>query len=254
MKKYVLVFDICSSTSMLEDLVLNEQPEKFNRLIQSFDDFINNKSNDYAIHIYKFLGDGYILFIDASITVDKILEFFIELVGFVKSVIEWFSRDFITTTQLPRIGITAGLEKGNLHTYRSRFTKQSEYIGRALNVAYRLQSSQTAPDHVNRLLLSAKLYLQLKEYLLRIACSERERILKNINDENPIRCYEFNPDMYPNLNIVEPKSHSRKFAEYIKKEKGKVERLSSLYTQNQKHMSYFQSTYGKEVKNGRLVT
>ena len=152
--------------------------------------------------------------------------------------------DYLAATELPRVGISAGLDFGSLHKFRNEHSPRAEYFGKAINLATRLQSSQERPDNVNRLLFSAKLYLKIDEYLLRVACAERTRTLKNINKGEAIRCYEFNPLMYENLSIVEPRSE--KMRDFIDKEKDKVSRLRAFLVDSRHSASHFRSRYGRD--------
>jgi class 3 adenylate cyclase len=243
MERYVLVFDVCSSTSIIEDLVSNEQPQYFSRLLSVLQEFLQTKNSQYDYEVYKFMGDGYILLFTASTSMDMILEFYIQLVGYISSVLEWFVHDYLAATELPRLGISAGLDFGSLHEFNDEHSSNTEYFGKAINLATRFQSSQERPDNVNRLLFSSKLYLKINEYLLRVACTERTRTLKNINKGEPIRCYEFNPLIYENLSVVE--TRTEKMRDFIENEKDKVNRLQSLLVDSRHGASRFRSKYGR---------
>lgn len=246
MERYVLVFDICSSTAIIEDLVSNEQPQHFSRLLSAVHTFLQSSDSQYGYEIYKFMGDGYILLFDASSSMDSILEFYIQLVGYTSSALEWFIHDYLAATELPRVGISAGLDLGSLYILKNTQSADREYFGKAINLATRLQGSQERPDNVNQLLFSSKLYLKVDEYLLRVACTERTRTLKNINKGESIRCYEFNPLIYGKLTVVETKTE--KMRELIEKEKEKVGRLRSLLVDSRRHISHFRAKYGLDSK------
>jgi len=71
----VLVFDICSSSTMLEDLHLTNRIKEYSILIDDIMRFLEKNAAHYNYEIYKFLGDGFILIFSESTSIDLILEF-----------------------------------------------------------------------------------------------------------------------------------------------------------------------------------
>ena len=70
-QKYVLVFDFCSSTSILEDLIRSENQQSWRDLLIGIKKFLFAERDAHRIEIYKFIGDGWILLFDPDFQVEK---------------------------------------------------------------------------------------------------------------------------------------------------------------------------------------
>ena len=183
----VLVFDICSSTVFIEDLVKTDEMDAYCMLLKDFKNFLTAMGVD-GMTIYKFLGDGFVLLFDKKVLFDEVLTVSRKITDFAKERIGLFIRDNIETTLIPRIGITIGIDIGNLKSIR--LNGETEFIGRALNVSSRLQSSLKDKEHVNKILMSVKAYKQIASPDIKHKCIERERVFRNVSDNNRTRCYE----------------------------------------------------------------
>ena len=60
-EKLVVAFDICSSTSILEDLILTNNLENFRSLLLKMERLLEQFSEKLDFEVYKFIGDGWIL-------------------------------------------------------------------------------------------------------------------------------------------------------------------------------------------------
>ncbi len=196
MKKYVVAFDVCSSSVLIEDLVRHERVPDYGKLIDAFFAYINTKRDQYHIELYKFVGDGLILFLDETVSMDDVLSFCIELTTFSKQILLWFKEEYLTLAKLPREGITIGLSLGSIHCVRTINMAHTEYFGRAINVACRLQSLLDKKRHANKFLMEAPLYKLIDGYLFKKACRRTTRSLRNLNENAEERCYEFNPEIF----------------------------------------------------------
>ena len=196
MKRYVLVFDICSSSIILENLVQNEHVQDYTKLIDAFFSYLHMKRKKYKLEVYKFKGDGFMLFFNQDRRIDDVLSFSIELTFFAKQILTWFKKDYLDITKLPREGITIGLSFGSIHKMETVNITTSEYVGRAINLASRLQSRLDRPEHANKLLMQADLYRSIEGHLFKKSCRETTRALRNISGGSEIRCYEFNPEIF----------------------------------------------------------
>jgi hypothetical protein len=76
-RKIVVVFDICSSTKILEDLLRAENHQRWRNFLIRLKEYLVNCSQSDSFEIYKFLGDGYILLFDWDYPVDRIASFII---------------------------------------------------------------------------------------------------------------------------------------------------------------------------------
>ena len=111
-----------------------------------------------------------------------------KLAEFAKDTLGKFIRENIETTAIPRIGITIGIDIGNLNDLKLDGT--DEFIGRPLNVSSRLQGSLKDKNHENKILMSVKAYKKISNLKIKRKCIERERIFRNLSDNNRTRCYE----------------------------------------------------------------
>ena len=60
-KRTVVFFDICSSSNVLEDLILSENLRSMRDLILSIRAFIKKEALRQGFEVYKFIGDGWVL-------------------------------------------------------------------------------------------------------------------------------------------------------------------------------------------------
>ena len=183
----VLIFDICSSTVFIEDLVKTDELDSYCNLLKDFKHFLSALNID-GMTIYKFLGDGFVLLFDKKVLFDEVLMVSKRTAEYAKERIALFVRDNIETTVIPRIGITIGIDIGNLKAIK--LNGETEFIGRAINVSSRLQSSLKDKEHVNKILMSVKAYKNIIGQDIKRKCIERERVFRNISDNNRTRCYE----------------------------------------------------------------
>jgi class 3 adenylate cyclase len=68
----VMVFDICSSTVFIEDLVKTDELDSYCKLLEDFLIFLKVMKID-GMTIYKFIGDGFVLLFDKKVPFDEVL-------------------------------------------------------------------------------------------------------------------------------------------------------------------------------------
>ncbi len=163
-EKIVVFLDICSSTKIVEDLLSNEKMNKWRNLIISLKKFLVKKQDDgQKFQIHKFLGDGWILFFPIHCNKE-------EMFVFLKEICEEYKRLFnekiepVLSTDIGGTGVTFGVDKGTL--IRVIMNTKTEYLGRALNVAARLQSKvknidDSSPD--GKVLMSNNIHSTIKD-------------------------------------------------------------------------------------------
>jgi class 3 adenylate cyclase len=138
-RKTVLIFDICSSTAILENLIRTENVVRWERVLGELKRYMWQLNDAVEFATYKFLGDGWILlFDDGSLHKDALLL----LMRAIELKYERLFKAEIepVLTSMPEIvGITFGIDEGSLA--RLTINKKEEYVGRAINVAARLQSA-----------------------------------------------------------------------------------------------------------------
>lgn len=132
----VAVFDIRSSTKILNVLISRERVEVWCNLLDNIYTYLNNQKSEYFFDIYKFAGDGWILIFNNQ-TLDLIMDFLCKLSSEFSQQY-WFIKDQII--EVPKtIGLTFGIDEGTL--VKTKIGNDWEYIGSPLNVACRLQGA-----------------------------------------------------------------------------------------------------------------
>lgn len=123
----VVAFDMCSSSDIIEELTLRGDLQRFKRFLTSLKQYLARAQRTILFDPYKFTGDGWIL-----------LTFLKDLCAFFRTEFKEQVLQHLGTP--PSItGLTFGLEKGPLASLK--MYGQREYLGRALNVACRLQNA-----------------------------------------------------------------------------------------------------------------
>jgi class 3 adenylate cyclase len=136
-QKVVVVFDICSSSNILEDLIVRQDLRPMRDLLIEVKQFLRKKAAVLAFDPYKFIGDGWIILFPTNVSGRDLVHFLEELSSF-------FSRKLkrIVIPHLEHVpsilGLTFGVDVGPL--VRMRMMGKPEYLGRPINVATRLQS------------------------------------------------------------------------------------------------------------------
>jgi len=135
-RKLVVFFDICSSTTILEDLKQTDNLACWRNFLIDLKDQLDKRGESLGMHPYKSQGDGWILLFPPSISRKSLGDF-----------IGWMSHHFdVTFDSLIRpllqgrpypIGLTFGIDAGDL--VRMEMHGREEFLGRAINVAARLQ-------------------------------------------------------------------------------------------------------------------
>ena len=189
-EKLVVFIDICSSTSIMEDLLRTENMDKWRSLIISLKKFLVSNKGELKYNIHKFLGDGWILLF--PVECDKS-----ELFNLLKKLCEEFESLYekkinpVISTEISTVGITFGIDKGTL--IKVIMNGRTEYLGRALNVAARLQAAIKdgcdAPQ--GKVLMSKNVYAILNDTIKsENEMKERKKNLRNIAGGTSFICME----------------------------------------------------------------
>ena len=189
-KKIVIFFDICSSTSILEDLIRTENEQLWRNFLIEFKNYLWGKRFSVGFEMYKFLGDGWILLLDPQSEGMEIFQLLEKLSDKFVSLYRRHIRN-VLTTRIATIGLTFGMDIGSCIKFK--MNKRLEYVGRPLNVAGRLQDAigQRDKKPQNKGLVSRNLYatfadqrkIKRKYTILRV-----RRQLKNISGGEDYRC------------------------------------------------------------------
>jgi hypothetical protein len=134
----VVVFDMCSSSDVIEEVTLGGNLARLKDFLTALKGYLANAQKDLAFDVYKFTGDGWILLFPSDTKGTALLQFLVDLCTY-------FDKEFYRQvlrhlgTRPSTVGLTFGVEKGALTPLE--MNGQVEYLGRALNVACRLQGA-----------------------------------------------------------------------------------------------------------------
>jgi hypothetical protein len=161
-KKIVVFFDICSSTSILEDLIRTENQKAWRDLLIGLKKYLLQNQDLVGFQLYKFMGDGWLLLFEPC---TEGLEIFQFLEALCDKFIYLYKKNIkkILTVRISNEGLTFGMDIGSC--IKIVMNQELEYIGRPLNVAVRLQGAigQRSKKPANKLLLSNNLYATFKD-------------------------------------------------------------------------------------------
>ncbi|HBC89433.1 MAG TPA: hypothetical protein DCZ94_21050 [Lentisphaeria bacterium] len=182
--KYVLVFDICSSTTIVEDLIRSERQELWRSLLIIMKNHLVEERAKSNFIIYKFIGDGWILLFEEHFSMT---ELFLIMKRICEKYDDAFRRKIKGVLSIPidAVGITFGLEEGSL--IKIVMNSQTEYVGRAINIATRLQGAIKDKDKnpQGKVMMSNKVYVDAKHEIKSIyRVVGVERNLRNISGGN----------------------------------------------------------------------
>ncbi|MHC4637802.1 MAG: nucleotidyl cyclase domain-containing protein [Planctomycetota bacterium] len=136
--KLVLFFDLCSSTLILEELLRSERLKDWRDLLIALKNFLIEKKEELHFEIYNFIGDGWVLLFDPNCSADVLFSFLQKLCKKYNALYEDKIAG-VLASDVGNVGIKFGIEKGSLICMK--MVDKTEYIGRALNVAQRLQEA-----------------------------------------------------------------------------------------------------------------
>jgi class 3 adenylate cyclase len=161
--RIVVVLDLCSSSQIMEDLLLNEKFDRYETFLTCVKRWLMNWTEAHSpgkgrFELYKFTGDGWILLFPDTIAGESLVQFMYSLCEMIDAEL---ARHIIPnlSTMPAVLGATLGVEGGNL--MRMTMNEREEYVGRALNIACRLQSAvKDKEPHPGcyQALISARLY------------------------------------------------------------------------------------------------
>jgi len=133
----VVVFDICSSTTILEDLKRTDNLGAWRKLLISLKDHLLEKGVPLGMDLYKFIGDGFVLLFPNNAPKLELCAFLADLSTTYERQFESSIKPLLSQEPSP-VGLMFGIDAGEL--IRMVLGNQVEYVGRAINVASRLQS------------------------------------------------------------------------------------------------------------------
>ncbi len=199
----VVSFDMCSSSTIIEDLTLTNSVKAMRDILIKMNVFIREKSSEFGFIRYKFTGDGWILLFPIDVYIPDLIDFLTQLSRYFK--IQFTNRVLAILDKVPDIvGLTFGLDSGPL--VRVIMGGKREYIGRPLNVACRLQNSikdrDTSPQY--KVLMSRHVFTPFSNELLEYRPMKVSRSLRNIRDGERFNCIKLH------LPIIRKKKKKKK--------------------------------------------
>ena len=161
--RIVVAFDLCSSSQIMEDLLLSEKFDRYETFLTCVKRWLMNWTNSHPsgngrFELYKFTGDGWILLFPAATDGVALMKTLYSLCEMIRAEL---ARHIIPSlSSVPSVlGATLGVEEGNL--IRMTMNERDEYVGRALNIACRLQNAAKEKDpdpDCYKALVSARLF------------------------------------------------------------------------------------------------
>ena len=134
----VVSLDMCSSSDLIEELTLKGDLTRLQHFFTSLKQHLMHAQHELVFDVYKFTGDGWILLFPVNTPGT-------ELLAFLRSLCVFFKREFqkqilkYLDTPPQVTGLVFCLERGILG--RMKMFGRIEYIGRAINIACRLQKA-----------------------------------------------------------------------------------------------------------------
>jgi class 3 adenylate cyclase len=189
-KKVVVFIDICNSTLIVEEMIESLSFDAWVRILRSLKNRLRNKRDELGFELYKFLGDGWILLFDMKTDPQDILNVCKEISQYYKVLCNRINTENKSETLSRKTGLSFGLAHGTL--VEIIMDSRKEYVGRALNLAARLQSAIKDKDknYQNKMLITSDYYMKHKMVIDSIFVVKKvTRELRNFGKE-PIVMYK----------------------------------------------------------------
>ena len=187
----VVAFDMCSSSDIIEELTLKGDMSRFQDFLTRIKQYLAAAQKAVPFDPYKFTGDGWILLFPANTDGTALLAFLRDFCSFFK---KEFRRDVLRYLDTPPsiTGLTFGLEKGPLAPMTMYGAK--EYVGRALNIACRLQNAvkDKGGSPAYKALVSNAVYNDYFSPATGYKVFQVTRTLRNIRGGAKFRCWKIN--------------------------------------------------------------
>ena len=183
----VVAFDMCSSSDMLEELILRNDIRPYNYVIGEIKHYLARTQETVVFDPYKFTGDGWILLFPAQTNGSALWNMLTGLSAFYRAVAGEHLLPRLNTR--PTItGLTFGIEVGPIA--KTTIFQQTEYVGRSITVACRLQSAvkSTTDNPAFRALISSTAYLEYLAGIPGVGGVARNVPLRNIRGGRSFRC------------------------------------------------------------------
>jgi class 3 adenylate cyclase len=203
-EKLVVFFDVCSSSKLLLNLNEREKLKHYRDLFIALKEFLLEQEDKGLCEVYKFIGDGWVLLLPPSVKGERFIIFLCRLAELFDKKLDPLVRSWLESTPTV-LGLTFGVDKGRL--IKLRMGNQQEYMGRALNIAARLQGAVKEKDKgtvkeknpAYKILMSKPAFNDL-EIPAKYQVKEVIRKLRNIHDN--YECVELS--LVNHLSLLNP--------------------------------------------------
>ena len=184
----VVAFDMCSSSNIIDDLAKSGNVRPLTTFFGELQRYLAREQKATTpFDPYKFTGDGWLLLFPAKTEGARLLRFLENLclfffVEFRRSLLPHLSH------KPALVGITFGIEKGDVIPIT--MYGQQEYVGRAINVACRLQAGlkDKGGSPAYSALVSNRVYSEYFAETKPHRMNKVTRTLRNINDGAEFAC------------------------------------------------------------------
>ncbi len=186
-QKIIVVFDICSSSNIIEDLTLTDNLERFREVLIILKQYLHKKSAEIGFDVYKFTGDGWILLFPPGVDGETLMRFLTTLSRIYRD--RYRRRILPVLESKPEIaGLSFGIDQGKL--MRIVLMNRVEYVGRALNIACRLQGAIKDKDDrpMYKVLASNPVFRKVLGSMKQYKPVEVTRSLRNIKGGARYQC------------------------------------------------------------------
>ena len=183
----VVALDMCSSSDVIEELTLRGDLKRLQNFLTTLKEYLASAQKRVVFDPYKFTGDGWILLFPADTKGNSLVAFLHDLCVFFRREFREQVKTHLATP--PAItGLTFGLERGPL--VPMKIYGQQEYIGRALNIACRLQSSvkDKGGSPAYKALVSNAVFNSYFHSIPKHQVRRTKRMLRNIRGGVDFRC------------------------------------------------------------------
>ena len=192
----VVVFDICSSSTIVEELTIGNALHRYVWLVGKMKNFLAKLQMRHSpprFGFYKFTGDGWILLFPVERDAQRQAIGGDYVLGVIRELSLWFERTFETwairylDTRPPVVGLTFGVDRGNL--VRTTIFQKEEYLAHAIIMATRLQSelsSEASPGYkaLTRNSVFQEHFTPAADYTV----ADVSKTFKNIGEGNAYSC------------------------------------------------------------------
>ena len=182
----VVAFDLCSSSMIMEQLLLGGDISCLTDLLTAIKRHLAAEQKHLLFDPYKFTGDGWILLFPANTDGSALMAFLERLCRFYSDEYRRLIKPNLRNV-LKIVGLSFGIDRGWVS--RMKMYGQTEYIGRPMIVACRLQGAvkDKGGSPAYKALVTYHAYRKHFAHLPASRVVRVKRILRNINAETTLR-------------------------------------------------------------------